>query len=209
MVFVPSIVTFLEESKIKMYLEKNELPTFKHNGQKSRFIKKCSKFISENGLLYLKKGAKLVKVVCEQDTARIKVILDVFHTTNHHGEKKMRYSLAQEYAGIKISVLREYLANCDQCQHYQALKTNDVIKNIRASKSFERLQIDLVDLRKFSSINDGYNWILNVLDVFSKYLFSFELKDKSANEVTFSLFELIFRFVLFLNHFLRLKVHQK
>lgn len=62
---VTSIATFLEESKTIMYLDKNDLPTFNFRQEMTRFIEKCSKFIYENGLLYLKKGDELLKVVCE------------------------------------------------------------------------------------------------------------------------------------------------
>jgi hypothetical protein len=183
MVFVPGIATFAEQSKIISYLDEKILPSFKYNVQKSRFIEKCSNFCYENGHLYFKKGQTLLKMVCEEDKAATLAILHSLHSENHHGEKKMRYSLNQEYSGIKISALREYLANCEECKHYQALKNTDVIRNITASKSFERLQIDLVDLRRFSEVNDEFQWMLNVLDVFSKYSFSYRLKTKSAEEV--------------------------
>lgn len=197
MVAVTSVVSFAEERKIVEFIEEKKLPTFKYPVEKRRFIKKCSKFTFQNGLLYLQDDYELLKVICEEDTPKIQEVLDSIHLVSHHGEKKMWYAITREYSGIKREVLKEYLANCEECQHYQALKTTDVVKNIRASRSFERLQIDLVDLRKFSSLNDGFNWMLNVIDVFSKYLFSFKLKDKSAIEVISILFKLIFRFPLF------------
>ena len=40
--------------------------------------------------------------------------------------------------------------------------------------------MDCIDLRKYLDDNNGYCWILNVIDTFTKYLWLFKLKDKSA-----------------------------
>jgi hypothetical protein len=184
MVFVPAITSIDEQVKIIQYLENKTIPCFKHKPEKSRFIKKCSNFTYKEGNLYFQKGPILLKVVCIQDTVKISEILTRLHGKNHHGEKKMRFLVKQEYCGIKRSVLRDFLSNCEVCKHYQPLKTTDVVKNITASKSFQRLQIDLVDMKRFSEENDGFNWMCNVIDVFTKYLFSFKLKQKSAEEVS-------------------------
>jgi len=43
---------------------------------------------------------------------------------------------------------------------------------------------DLVDMQEWSRINKGYKYMLNVIDVFSKYAWSVPLKDKKADTVT-------------------------
>ena len=50
---------------------------------------------------------------------------------------------------------------------------------------------DLVDMREWKDKNDGYQYILNIIDCFSKYVWSYQIKDKSAKEVV-SVFEEIF-----------------
>jgi IS30 family transposase len=40
-----------------------------------------------------------------------------------------------------------------------------------------------VDLRRYASDNDNYSWILNVMDTYTKYLWSFKVTDKSALQV--------------------------
>jgi hypothetical protein len=42
---------------------------------------------------------------------------------------------------------------------------------------------DLVDMQEWSKENDGYKYLLNVVDVFSRYAWSIPLKTKSAAEV--------------------------
>ena len=43
---------------------------------------------------------------------------------------------------------------------------------------------DLIDMREFSNDNKDYNYLLNVIDIFSKYAWSLPLKTKTALEVT-------------------------
>ena len=43
---------------------------------------------------------------------------------------------------------------------------------------------DLVDMHAFSSFNKGFKYILIVIDVFSKYAWAVQIKDKSASSVT-------------------------
>ena len=43
---------------------------------------------------------------------------------------------------------------------------------------------DLVDMQAFSSFNKGFKYIFTVIDVFSKYAWAVQIKDKSAASVT-------------------------
>ena len=43
---------------------------------------------------------------------------------------------------------------------------------------------DLIDMKEFSKDNKGYNYLLNVIDIFSKYALSIPLKTKTGLEVT-------------------------
>ena len=44
--------------------------------------------------------------------------------------------------------------------------------------------VDLVDIIKFSKWNRGYNYLLMVIDVFSKYGWIKPLKDKTGQSIT-------------------------
>ena len=43
---------------------------------------------------------------------------------------------------------------------------------------------DLVDMKEWSKINNGYKYMLNIIDVYSKYGWSAPLKDKRGDTVT-------------------------
>ena len=43
---------------------------------------------------------------------------------------------------------------------------------------------DLVEMQPYSKENDGFRYLLNVIDIFSKYAWSKPLKNKTGNEVS-------------------------
>jgi hypothetical protein len=45
-------------------------------------------------------------------------------------------------------------------------------------------QMDLVDMQKYSSENDGVRYLLTIVDVFSKYAHVIPLKDKTSRQTT-------------------------
>ena len=57
----------------------------------------------------------------------------------------------------------------------------------------EQWEIDLIELRVFSTQNDGYNYILMIIDVFSKQLFAFPTKTKTALEIL-NIFKVLFQY---------------
>ena len=91
--------------------------------------------------------------------------------------------ISKHYYGVTKVCVREFLDKCLVCSTNQPLKKSDPIKNIVAKQCWERIQIDLVDLRQFSEQNDDCKWLLNVIDCYSRYLTSVPLKDKSAQTV--------------------------
>jgi transposase InsO family protein len=61
------------------------------------------------------------------------------------------------------------------------------VKPIKTTSKGERLVIDLIDLNKFIDKNESYRYVLNCIDAFSKYAWSFPIIHKSAEEVAASL----------------------
>lgn len=52
-------------------------------------------------------------------------------------------------------------------------------------------QCDLIDMKKYSSLNKGYKHMLTVIDVFSKYAWVKPLKTKTAKEITLAMEDII------------------
>ena len=55
-------------------------------------------------------------------------------------------------------------------------------KPVIVSGPNDQFQSDIVDLKKFANHNNGYKYILNIIDVFSKYGYSIPMKTKTSFE---------------------------
>ena len=71
-----------------------------------------------------------------------------------------------------------FLSNVESHQLHLVRPVNKSIRPIIAKRPHERWQIDLVDLQKLSLSNRGYKYLLNIIDVYSKFAWSIPLKDK-------------------------------
>ena len=74
--------------------------------------------------------------------------------------------------------------------------TKKAITNpIRTGKFLEHVEIDLIDFRNLPcECNSKHNWVLHVIDHFSKYSWLFPLKSKETNEVATTLENLFWVF---------------
>lgn len=65
----------------------------------------------------------------------------------------------------------------------QQINTKDVVHPIIVQKTRECMVIDLIDLGKFIKENDEYQYVLTVINSFSKHSWTYSLKSKCAEEV--------------------------
>ncbi|KRH92404.1 transposable element [Pseudoloma neurophilia] len=182
--------------------EYDEIVDFLQNGEvrsdftdcaKSRFIKKCKNFIMIGEKLYLKgeNPNEHKKVIITEDLDMQELYAQLTHiSTSHIGVNKLENLLNTHYFGIKREIIRKVVADCEACSKSQPLKHNGPLKNITAKKPFERLQIDLIDLRRYKNENSGFSWVLTIIDVFSKYAFVQPMKSKTAENTAISLSEI-------------------
>ena len=118
-----------------------------------------------------------------------------YHTYKGEGARKIQPRIKRFYTGISIKRIQKWLNSNEN--HF---KTNPIFSNKPplspvVSKTVQGCnQIDLVDLRSMSVAKDGveYNYILSLLDVFSRFLELRPLSSKDSNELLMHL-RVIFR----------------
>ena len=66
--------------------------------------------------------------------------------------------------------------------HKEVHRKKEYLKTF-VGKIAEQIQIDLIDMRKYSNHNEGYNWIITMIDIFSRYAFTIAVKSKSGKDV--------------------------
>ena len=115
-----------------------------------------------------------------------KIVSFFYHTYKGEGGRKIQPRIKRFYTGISIKRIQKWLNSNEN--HF---KTNPIFSNKPplspvVSKTVQGCnQIDVVDIRSMSVTKDGveYNYILSLLDVFSRFLELRPLSSKDSNEV--------------------------
>lgn len=99
----------------------------------------------------------------------------------HPGRDQLWHALDKQYYGVKRSDCEWLKSHCTTCVLTQANKTKAPLTPIVVDETFERVQVDLIDMRHEPS--GRYSWILHIKDHFSKYTQLYPLKSKHAEQI--------------------------
>ena len=95
------------------------------------------------------------------------------------------------YLGVAKEDVQNFLNNNETAQIQKPLKENKVNRPIVVSKPMRFFQMDLADMEKYASTNNGYKYLLVLIDVFSKFAFVAPLKDKTDTATVAALEQII------------------
>ena len=107
------------------------------------------------------------------------------------GVRRLYNAAKSMYPNLTINDAKDWLSKQNVYTLHKPVFKNFSRNRIYTSFSNEQFEADIVDLRHLSRQNNGYKFILVVIDCFDKYLFATPLKSKSSIEVL-SAFKKIF-----------------
>ncbi len=84
---------------------------------------------------------------------------------------------------LKIKDVKDWLSSDLTYTLHKPARRNYQRNKILVNEPNEQFQADLVDMQPFSRVNNGYRYILTVIDCFSKYAFAVPVKNKSGLEI--------------------------
>lgn len=87
--------------------------------------------------------------------------------------------LGFDYDGISKSLVNNVLNQKTVVQKFAKAKRREVTP-IHSKRPLQMFQLDFVDLKNWNHANLGTKYLLNVIDHFSKYAWSFPVKDRTA-----------------------------
>jgi hypothetical protein len=154
----------LQKNELVEYLQAGSYPGELDKEQKRRFKIKVSNLALINDILCFKKeDGRFLRAVFEDETDLVKLILD---EDGHPGMTKLIDLIHRKYYGISSSVIMNYVRACDACPSVNSLTTVQDIQINEITRKYDRYIMDCVDLKHDSNQNDGYCWILNVIDTY-------------------------------------------
>lgn len=183
-----SVLTMVEISKIKQYLSGDRtVIQFLSPGEKRYFLQKIVNYRIDGGKLYFRDEDGIREVIADNDEVELRRVLDELHLPNHAGMKGMYIRSKIKYVGFKRERINRYVSDCLVCKRHEPLPRIAPIIPIISEYPRNIVQMDCIDMSNYSTYNDGYNWILNIIDCHTKFLFSFPLLRKTGDNVYMSL----------------------
>jgi len=178
------LLTEEDKEEVFNYLKDQKYPIDFTKDQKRQVRRKCENLVLENSIIKFVKSSNVkLLVIFAFEKEKIKRILDEEHQASHFGIVKMTSIINQKYYGVPKEAIVEYVNSCKSCFNFVPLRTIQDMNFVQITQKCDRYVIDCVDLRRYADQNEGYSWILNIVDSFSKFLWSYKLKNKSASEV--------------------------
>ena len=93
--------------------------------------------------------------------------------------------------GIPTSKIKEWLETQDTYTKHKPIVRKFKRRKVITGGVNHQWQADFVELQEFAKVNDGYRYLLTIIDIFSKYAWAIPIKNKTGNEAT-EAFEKIF-----------------
>ncbi|CAC5392664.1 Retrovirus-related Pol polyprotein from transposon 297 [Mytilus coruscus] len=176
------------------------------NDQSSKVQKSAQDYSICNNVLYkwfqkrvrVDNGEKWIKQLCLPQALREDALLsyhDSFVGGAHLGIERVYHALSLKYFWPKMhQSIENYIRSCDRCQRIKrdTKGKKPPLNPLPDDTTFERWHMDFL---KLSKTNEGYSYVLLLVDSFSKWSEAFPMKTQEASEVAKVLFrEIISRY---------------
>jgi hypothetical protein len=112
-----------------------------------------------------------------------KQCIQAVHLNSHRGLKALYNEVKLIYYNIKQDDMKRILADCEICSRRRVVRTTTITTLIIILNKLDRLQADITYMVEYEEANQGYKYILNVIDCATKYAWSFPCVYRSAIEV--------------------------
>ena len=99
------------------------------------------------------------------------------------GVSKFYNFVKTKYPNVSRKEVQKFLETSDPYTLHKQKKRVKKFRRIYIKSWMYQFSGDLVEMRNYSQYNHGYNYILNVINCFSKKVYSFPLKRKTGAEV--------------------------
>jgi hypothetical protein len=138
-------------------------------------------FLDEAGKLLFSVNLPMTFHVVETEEEKKEIITQYYSNVlanAYRSGTNLHQRLMKEYINIGRRDVFECLQNIEIKQITYPIEDNKVVQPIITSHPMQHWQIDLVYMNEYKKQNSGYTYLMNVMDVFSKFIWSIPLKNR-------------------------------
>ena len=99
------------------------------------------------------------------------------------GRERFYHALKQQNPSVSLNNVKSKLRAVDSYTLHKPTRKPKLYRRIYTKGINYLYQCDLVDLSAFQQDNDGYKWIITIIDTFSKKAWAFKMKRKTGQSV--------------------------
>ena len=112
-------------------------------------------------------------------------ILSIYKKYNRPGAQKLLQLAKAEGIQASSKDIKEFLSGrTEEQQLKESRNTKQSHGHIVSYNPFNRLQLDIFVLKKYEGSNNGYGYILCIIDIFSRKVWCYPMKSKSLSDTT-------------------------
>ena len=103
--------------------------------------------------------------------------------TSFSGKHRFSKSIKSRNRNVKTKDVLNTLKSVDSYTLHKPVQKTSLFRRIFTKGVSYLYQIDLVDMTKFEDENDGYRWLITIIDTFSKKAWAFKMKRKTSGAI--------------------------
>ena len=113
-----------------------------------------------------------------------KIYFDPAHPASYEGPLRL-YKYVKKEGKYKIShsQIKNWIQKHESYSRNKGVKRNFQRGRVIVAGIDDQFDVDLASLASYADENDGYKYLLVVIDIFSRYGWVEPLKDKTSNEI--------------------------
>ena len=112
-------------------------------------------------------------------------ILSIYKKYNRPGAQKLLLLAKSEGIQTTLKDVQAFIASrAEEQQLKESRHTQQSQGHIVSYNPFNRLQLDIFVLKKYETSNKGYGYILCIIDIFSRKVWTYPMKSKSLMDTT-------------------------
>ena len=109
---------------------------------------------------------------------------DAQFSASYTGKETFKNAVKTKYPTVKNKDVDKALTKIDSYTLHKPTKKPKLFRRIYTKGIGYLYQIDLVDMKSYSSLNNGFNWLITCIDTFSKKAWVFPIKNKEGITIT-------------------------